>query len=102
MPRAVPYFFETTVFEPDTGAEAGLLAIPAAVLRQVAPPDLGDPEALVDVVLGLRVGVPVPSPDDIPEVFFASLAGRVVPFDDFSFARWRAQRLEVAGDPRAR
>jgi hypothetical protein len=102
MPRAVPYFYETTVFEPETGAEAGLLTIAAAVLQQVSPDNIGDPQALVAEVLGLSVGVPVPTPDDIPEVFFASLAGRVVPFDDFSFERWRAQRLEVAGDPRAR
>src|SRR6266508_2638420 len=102
MPRAVPYFYETTVFEPQTGAEAGLLTVPAAVLRQVVSPDIGAPEALVDQVLGLRVGVPVPSPDDLSDVFFASLAGRVASFDDFSFERWRSQRLEVADDPRAR
>lgn len=102
MPRAVPHFYETTVFETETGAEAGLLSIPAAVLRQVAPDEIGDPQALVAEVLGLSLGVPVPTPDDISEVFFASLAGRVVPFDEFSFERWRSQRLEVAGDPRAR
>jgi hypothetical protein len=54
MPRAVPYFYETTVFEPQTGAEAGLLTIPAAVLREVVPPDFGAPQALVDQVLGLH------------------------------------------------
>lgn len=102
MPGAVPYFFETTVFEPESGAEAGILTIPAAVLRQVAPNNVESPEALVSEVLGLSVGVPVPTPDNIPDIFFASLAGRVVAFDDFSFARWRAQRLEIPDDPRAR
>lgn len=35
-------------------------------------------------------------------MFFASLAGRVVPFDEFSFARWRAQRNEMPESPEAR
>jgi hypothetical protein len=50
-------------------------------------------------ILDVRLGVPIRTPDDIPEVFFASLAGRVVPFDDFSFERWRAQR--DINDPRS-
>lgn len=105
MPRPSPYFFETTVFEPTTGAEAGLLTIPAAVIRK-NPSLFGDffeqPESVVSEYLGLRLGVPVPSPDDISEVFFASLAGRVVPFDEFSFERWREERMRSVDDPRAR
>ena len=102
MPRSTPYFFETTVFEPTTGAEASLVSVPATVLRSAAVPAsafLDDPVRFAVEYLGVRVGVPVPSPDDIPEVFFASLAGRVAPFDEFSFDRWRSQRLERPDDP---
>jgi hypothetical protein len=101
MPRSTPYFYETTAFEPTTGAEAGIVSIPAAVIREHAQvSDLADPSGFAEN-LGIRLGVPIPSPDDIPEVFFASLAQRVYAFDDRSFERWRAQRREVAADPRA-
>jgi hypothetical protein len=101
MPSEIGHFFETTVFEPQTGAEAGVLSIPVRALRNAGRSDVDEPEALVEEVLGLRVGVPIPTPDEISEVFFASLAGRVVGFDEFSFERWRAQRLERSGDPHA-
>jgi hypothetical protein len=61
---------------------------------------LNDPQAFASRVLDVRLGVPIPSPEDLSEVFFASLAGRAVPFDDFSFERWRAQR--TLDDPRSR
>ena len=103
MPRATPYFFETIVFEPTSGAEASLISIPAGVLRSSTPNAenlLNDPATLADA-LGVRLGVALPAPDDLPEVFFASLAGRVAPFDDFSVERWRAQRRERQGTPEA-
>lgn len=102
MPSGTAHFFETTVFDPTTRAETGLLSIPAGVLREVGPPlgEVDSREGFIAEYLGLQVGVRVPTPN-IAEVF-ASLAGRVVPFDDFAFERWRAQRLGRPDDPRAR
>ena len=42
--------------------------------------------------LGLQLGVAVRTPDELQDLLFASLSGRVVPFDDGSFDRWRPQR----------
>jgi hypothetical protein len=103
MPRTTPYFFETTVFEPTRGAEASLISVPAAVLQKAAPESahlLGPPADLAEL-LGVQLGVQLQSSADLPEVFFASLAGRVVPFDQFSAERWRTQRLERASTPEA-
>jgi hypothetical protein len=44
-------------------------------------------------------GVPVTTPEEIQDVLFASLAGRVYPFDEGSFDRWRPQRLASGGSP---
>jgi hypothetical protein len=95
VPSITPHFFETTVFEPSTGADASIVSVPAALLRQAPTgrPALADPVSFASELLGIRVGVPIPSPDDIPEVFFASLAGRVTPFD--VAAGWEG----VAGHP---
>jgi len=104
MPKARPYFFETTVFDQATGAEAVLVSAPGDVLRQAAPDAAGllnNPQIFGPEILNVRLGVPIPTPDDIPDVFFASLGGRVVPFDEFSFERWRSQRLDRPDDPRS-
>jgi hypothetical protein len=103
MPRGAPHFFETTVFEPTRGAEASRISVPANVLRQAtanADALLNDPVLLADA-LDVRLGVPLRTPDDVPEVFFASMAGRVTPFDQFSAERWRAQRLNRLDTPEA-
>jgi hypothetical protein len=98
----MPHFFETTVVDQATGDEGAIVSLPDAVIRSAAVAGLApDPYALPEL-LGLRVGVPVPSPEDIVEVFFASLAGRIVPFDEFSFERWRRQRIEGQADAQAR
>ena len=102
MPRATPYFFETTAFDPTSGAEASLVSVSAAVLRSANAADLlNDPARLADA-LDVRLGVPLRTSDDVPEVFFASLAGRVAPFDQFSAERWRTQRLNQLNTPEAR
>jgi len=104
MPRATPYFFETTVFEPTRGAEASIISVPAEVIRQsTANPEslLTDPVMLAEA-LGVRLGVALRIPDDVTEVFFASMAGRVAPFDEFSADRWRAQRQDRSDSPEAR
>jgi hypothetical protein len=100
VPQEFPHIFETVVFDRELGAEGSIVSIPHASLRTIdlSPEDL-IAEPLAYEILGVRLGVPVPTPDDIAEVFFASLAGRVVPFDDFSFERWRDQRLSYP-DPR--
>jgi hypothetical protein len=103
MPRATPYVFETTVFEPTQGTEASLISVPAAVLQRTVPESsylLSAPADLADQ-LGVRLGVQLQSPADLPDVFFASLAGRVAPFDQFSAERWRTQRLERSSTPEA-
>jgi hypothetical protein len=52
----------------------------------------------ISEVLGLDLGVRVPSPDVLPTVFFAAMAGRTASFDEGSFERWQHQMEQ--GDPR--
>jgi hypothetical protein len=53
----------------------------------------------ISEVLGLELGVPVPSPDLLPTVFFAAMAGRTASFDEGSFERWQSQM--EPGEPHA-
>jgi hypothetical protein len=101
MPEVTPHFFETTVLDRATGAEGVIVSLPGAVLDSTVAGPARDPYVLSEL-LGVGVGVSIPSPDDIVEVFYASLVGRVVPFDDFSFERWRSQRIERQAEAQAR
>jgi hypothetical protein len=40
-------------------------------------------------VLGVRLGIPIPDPEGLVDVLYASLQGRVYTFDPESFGRWR-------------
>src|SRR5262249_26474464 len=51
----------------------------------------------VTEALGVRLGVSVSTVDEVQDLLFASLSGRVVPFDVGSFDRWRPQRVASAG-----
>jgi hypothetical protein len=84
---------ETTVIQRETRRTAEILFVPADTLR------LADLQAPFDVaeIVGLQPGVPVTTEDEIQDVLFASLAGRVYPFDEGSFDRWRPQRLASSG-----
>jgi hypothetical protein len=79
---------ETTVIQRETRRVADILFVPADSLRLA---EVRTPADLTDV-LGLRPGVPVRTPDEIEDLLFASMAGRVAPFDIGSFDRWRPQR----------
>lgn len=80
---------ETSVIQRETGRTAGILFVPtdSLVLAGVRTP--------IDVaeVLGVQPGVPVTNAEELQDLLFASLAGRVVPFDTGSFDRWRPQRI---------
>jgi hypothetical protein len=107
MSDSAPHFFETTVIDPDSGAEGTLFSVPASVLQVAASAGAFDvpPEWVADLqsVLGIRVGQPLPSAESVPDVFFASLSGRTVPFDDFSFQIWHERRVAAGDDdPSAR
>lgn len=84
---------ESTVVQRETRRTADIIFVPAESLQ------LADVPTLVDVpeILGLRPGVPVRTPDEIQDLLFASLAGRVYPFDEGSFDRWRPQRVAMQG-----
>ncbi len=84
---------ETAVVQLETRRAADILFVPAESLRLV------NVRTLVDVteVFGLRPGVPVSTPDEVQDLLFASLAGRVYPFDEGSFDRWRPQRTAFRG-----
>ena len=84
---------ETTVIQRETRRTAEILFVPADTLRLV---DLQAPFDAAEIV-GLQPGVPVTTQDEIQDVLFASLAGRVYPFDEGSFDRWRPQRLASSG-----
>jgi hypothetical protein len=88
---------ESTVIQRGTGQTAEVLFVPAATLElaEIASPD----EA--GRVLGLPLGVPIRTSDEVEDLLFASLAGRVYPFGEGSFERWRPQRLERPGAPEA-
>jgi hypothetical protein len=85
--------FETTIYEPDLHVAAD-----AFVLTRSAFDVIGAEPRDAVYVLGLAPGIPVASPDQLPSVFFASMAGRVAPFDPGSFGRW--ERQMDPGDPR--
>ncbi len=72
----------------ETDRSASLLFLPRDALG------LLDLESNADAISGLGVvrGVEIPSPEGIEDVFFASMSGRYVPFDEGSFDRWRPQR----------
>jgi hypothetical protein len=84
---------ETTVIQRETRRTAEILFVPADTLR------LADLQAPFDAaeIVGLQPGVSVTTQDEIQDVLFASLAGRVYPFDEGSFDRWRPQRLASRG-----
>jgi len=81
---------ESTVIQRETGQTADVLFVPAATLERAK---LGSAEEAAQV-LGLPLGVPVRTSDEVQDLLFASLAGRVYPFDEGSFDRWRPQRLD--------
>ncbi|HXQ00333.1 MAG TPA: hypothetical protein VN845_09770 [Solirubrobacteraceae bacterium] len=84
---------ETTVVQRETHRSVEIVFAPAESLRLVGvrtPIDMAE-------ILGLRPGVPVRTPEEIQDLLFASLAGRVYPFDEGSFDRWRPQRLASRG-----
>jgi hypothetical protein len=67
--------------------------VPADVLQLVGIRTPDD----VTAELGVRLGVPVHTVAEIQDLVFASLSGRVVPFNSGSFDRWRPQRLASGG-----
>jgi hypothetical protein len=94
--------FETTIFEREIAEAAEVFVLPrraieamAVRVRYVRP----DTREQVEDVLGVRLGVPVPSAEELPSVFFAAMAGRIAEFDEGSFERWQRQMQE--GDRRA-
>lgn len=89
---AVQYMLEATVLQRETGRAADLLFLPRDGLEAYGFGAADDP--VPD--LGLARGVPIPDPEGVEDVFFASMSGRYVPFDDGSFGRWRPQRLARA------
>jgi hypothetical protein len=84
---------ETTVVQRETRRTADILFVPAESLRMV---DIRTPVDLTET-LALRPGVPVSTTDEIQDLLFASLAGRVYSFDEYSLERWRPQRLARRG-----
>lgn len=91
---ALAQTFETTIMSSDIEVAAEAFVLPKRTFDQV-------PSGSRDIaeVLGLELGVQVPSPDLLPTVFFAAMAGRTATFDEGSFERWRRQM--EPGDPRA-
>lgn len=87
---AVQYMLEATVVQRETERAAALLFLPIDGLALLGL------DAGVDAIRGLGVlpGVQIPTPEGIEDVFFASMSGRYVPFDEGSFDRWRPQRLD--------
>jgi hypothetical protein len=84
---------ESTVVQRETRRTADIMFVPVESLR------LAGVETPVEAleVLGLRPSVPVQTPDELQDLLFASLAGRVYPFEEGSFDRWRPQRMAVQG-----
>jgi hypothetical protein len=88
---------ETTVVQRETRRAAEIMFVPVEVLELVGIRTPGD----ITEALGVRLGVPVRTVDEIQDLLFASLSGRVVPFDSGSFDRWRLQRMASGGSPDA-
>jgi hypothetical protein len=84
---------ETTVIQRETQRAAEILFVPTESLHLAGIRS----EAEVTGVLGVQLGVPIRTPDDLQDLLFASLAGRVYPFDSGSFERWRPQRTSPTG-----
>jgi hypothetical protein len=84
---------ESTVIQRETHRTADLLFVPidSLELAGVRTPDD------VEEFLGVRPGVSVTNGEELQDLLFASLAGRVYPFDQGSFDRWRPQRIASAG-----
>lgn len=85
---ALQYMLESTVVQRETDRAASMLFLPAAALELLGL----DPTPDAIPGLGVVRGVQIPSPDGIEDVFFASMSGRYVPFDEDSFERWAPQR----------
>ena len=83
---------ESTVVQQDTDRAASLLFLPSDALGLLGL------DATANAIPGLGVvrGVQIPSSEGIEDVFFASMSGRYVPFDEGSFDRWRPQRQSRA------
>lgn len=84
---------ETTVIQRETRRTAEILFVPAESLGLAVPRTPIDAAEIV----GLQPGVSVETSEEIQDVSFASLAGRVYHFDEGSFDRWRPQRLASRG-----
>jgi hypothetical protein len=85
---ALQYMLESTVVQLETDRAASLLFLPSGALGLLGLET--SPNAIPG--LGVVPGVQIPSPEGIEDVFFASMSGRYVPFDEGSFERWRPQR----------
>lgn len=84
---------ETTVVQRETRRAAEIVFVPADVLQLVG---IRTPDDVTEE-LGVQLGVPVHTEDELQDLLFASLSGRVVPFDAGSFDRWRPQRIASGG-----
>jgi hypothetical protein len=82
------YMLESTVVQRETDRAASLLFLPNDALGLLGL----DPSPNAIPGLGVVRGVQIPSPEGLEDVFFASMSGRYVPFDEGSFERWRPQR----------
>ena len=85
---ALQYMLESTVVQRETDRAASLLFLPSDALGLLGL----DPTPDAISSLGVVRGVQIPTPAGIEDVFFASMSGRYVPFDEGSFERWRPQR----------
>lgn len=88
---------ESTVIQRGTGQTADVLFVPSDTLELA---EIGSAEEVAEA-LGSPLGVPVSDSDEIQDVLFASLAGRIYAFDEGSFDRWRPQRNERITSPNA-
>jgi hypothetical protein len=84
---------ETTVVQTETRRAAEIVFVPVEALQLVG---IRTPDDVTEA-LGVRLGIPVRTVDEIQDLLFASLSGRVVPFDSGSFDRWRPQRVASGG-----
>jgi len=92
------YALESIVVQQETGRAADIVTVPTEALAFA----FGDKTARgVVQELGLQPTVPIPDAEGLKDVFFASMSGRVVPFDEGSFARWRLQREARRESPEA-
>lgn len=78
--------FDTSVFNKTLAAEGRMLFVPKDVADEI-----GSTQTVPSGVLGVRLGVRIPEPEGLVDVFYASLQGRVYTFDADSFRRWRSR-----------